>query len=84
MSNRVALDSVRLWTAALARLYFIYLVRPYAKRIARAIKKEPKVYFWDWSEVEHRFLVVSDLKQAGTAGDVHVIDAPTFCAALAV
>jgi len=49
---QVALDSVRLWTTALARLYFIYFVRPYSKRIARAIKKEPKVYLWDWSEIE--------------------------------
>jgi len=49
---QVALDSARLWTASLVRLFYIYLVRPYSKRIARAIKKEPKVYLWDWSEIE--------------------------------
>lgn len=48
---QVALDSVRLWTDYLRRLYFVYLVRPYAKGIARAIRREPKVYLWDWSEV---------------------------------
>ncbi|MBI5300480.1 MAG: ATP-binding protein [Deltaproteobacteria bacterium] len=48
---QVALDSVRLWTSYLERLYFIYLVRPYAGKVARALKREPKVYLWDWSEI---------------------------------
>lgn len=48
---QVALDSVRLWVGYLERLYFIYRVRPYAGRIARALRREPKLYLWDWSEV---------------------------------
>ncbi|MBI5482535.1 MAG: ATP-binding protein [Deltaproteobacteria bacterium] len=48
---QVALDSVRLWTAQLQRLYFVYLVRPYASRLQRALRREPKLYLWDWSEV---------------------------------
>jgi predicted AAA+ superfamily ATPase len=49
---QVALDSVRLWIGYLRRLYFIYLIRPYAGNIARALKREPKLYLWDWSEIE--------------------------------
>ncbi|MCX6558897.1 MAG: AAA family ATPase [Candidatus Aminicenantes bacterium] len=55
---QVAIDSVRLWIDALARLYYLYLLRPYAKRVVRAIRREPKLYLWDWSEIEddgHRF-----------------------------
>ena len=55
---QVALDSVRNWVEALTRLYYVHLVRPYAKRVARAIRREPKLYLWDWSEVAddgHRF-----------------------------
>ncbi len=48
---QVALDSVRLWVGYLERLYFIYRVRPYAGRIARALRREPKLYLWDWSEI---------------------------------
>lgn len=48
---QVALDSVRLWMAYLKRLYFIYTIRPYSKSIARALRKEPKCYLWDWSEL---------------------------------
>lgn len=48
---QVALDSVRLWTNALQNLYFIYLIRPFSGKIQRALKREPKVYLWDWSEI---------------------------------
>jgi hypothetical protein len=48
----VALDSIRLWISYLRRLYFIYLIRPFAGKMARALKREPKVYLWDWSEIQ--------------------------------
>ncbi len=49
---QVAIESVRLWTGYLQRLHFLYLVRPYAGRLARALRREPKIYLWDWSEVD--------------------------------
>lgn len=47
---QVALDSVRLWMDYLKRLYYIYYLRPYSKKISRALHREPKLYLWDWSE----------------------------------
>jgi hypothetical protein len=35
----------------LARLYHLFLVRPYESRAVRSLKKMPKVYLWDWSQV---------------------------------
>ena len=32
-------------------LYYIYAVPPYSRRLQRAIKREQKFYYWDWSEV---------------------------------
>ena len=160
---QVALDSVRLWIRYLERLYFVYLLRPYARRIVRGLRREPKLYLWDWSEipdeggrfenliashllkwchmtedwgftplrlyflrdkekrevdflitkgddpwllieakqseqqppsslqhfarqlgVKNKFLVVSDLDAPGTAGDVAVLDAPSFLSCLPV
>jgi predicted AAA+ superfamily ATPase len=49
---QVATESVRLWIGYLRRLYFLYLLRPFAGRISRSLRKEPKFYLWDWSEVE--------------------------------
>jgi predicted AAA+ superfamily ATPase len=48
---QVATESVRTWAGYLQRLYFIYLVRPFAGKLARSLRKEPKLYLWDWSEI---------------------------------
>lgn len=47
----VSHDTLKRWLAALREVYYCFEVRPYAKRIARTLKKEPKVYLWDFSEV---------------------------------
>lgn len=47
----VSVDSIRRWVRLLNHLYYTYLVLPYTKQIKRSIKKMPKVYLWDWSEV---------------------------------
>ncbi len=160
---QVAIESVRLWVGLLGRLHVIHVLRPFAGKLARAIRKEPKVYMWDWSEVDdpgrrfenlvaghllkwchftedwghpllglhflrdkekrevdflvtrdrrpwllveaklsstdpgpaihyfagklgvkHQVLVVSDLREPGSAGGVMVLDAPTFLSSLPV
>jgi predicted AAA+ superfamily ATPase len=47
----VAFETVRGWIHTLERLYYIYGVPPYSHRLQRAIKREQKYYYWDWSEV---------------------------------
>jgi uncharacterized protein len=48
----VAHTTVRRWLNYLDELYYCYEVKPYATSIARSIRKEGKLYLWDWSEVE--------------------------------
>jgi uncharacterized protein len=43
----VAYATVRAWIAAFEILYLLFLVRPYARRIARALRAEPKLYLYD-------------------------------------
>jgi len=40
------------WMDILERLYFVFRVRPFANRMIRSLKKETKVYLWDWSLVD--------------------------------
>ena len=44
---QIAPNTVRKYVAILESLYIIFLVRPFHRNIARAITKEPKVYFFD-------------------------------------
>jgi predicted AAA+ superfamily ATPase len=39
--------TVKSWVQLLERLYLVFLVPPYARGLARGIRKEPKVYFFD-------------------------------------
>lgn len=40
------------WLSLLERVFYCFTLRPYAKKMARALRKETKLYLWDWSEVE--------------------------------
>lgn len=44
-------DTVKSWLALLESVYVVYCVRPWHRNVANAIRKQPKVYFWDWSAV---------------------------------
>jgi predicted AAA+ superfamily ATPase len=50
----VAYTTVKRWTHYLNELYYIFSLKPYAKSLSRALKKESKLYLWDWSEVENK------------------------------
>jgi predicted AAA+ superfamily ATPase len=43
--------SVKNWLEQLKRLYLIFEVRPWSKKISRGLKKEKKWYFLDWYHV---------------------------------
>lgn len=65
----VAFDTVKRWLKYLEELYYLYTIRPYSKSIMRSLKKEPKLYLYDWTEIEDpafRFenLVASHLLKA--------------------
>ncbi|MBM3295275.1 MAG: ATP-binding protein [Candidatus Aminicenantes bacterium] len=39
------------WLSVLESFYYLFRIRPFVHRWIRSIKKEPKLYLWDWSEV---------------------------------
>jgi predicted AAA+ superfamily ATPase len=41
------------WINILENFYYHFRIYPFARDIIRSIKKEPKLYLWDWSEVEN-------------------------------
>jgi predicted AAA+ superfamily ATPase len=43
--------TVARWLAFLKELFYVYEIKPYHRSIPRALKKEGKVYFWDFAEV---------------------------------
>ena len=45
-------QSVSRWLSLLDALYLTFRIPPYGSQKIRAVKKEQKLYFWDWSQVE--------------------------------
>ena len=48
----VSFDTVRRWLIYLKELYYIFELKPYQNSITRTLKKEGKLYLWDYSEVK--------------------------------
>ncbi len=68
---QVSVPTILSWTDIFQRLFIIFKVPPYAKRINRGIQKQPKYYFWDWSQlpgdgVRFENLIASHLFKAVT------------------
>ena len=44
--------AVTSWMNILEAFYYHFRIYPYAAKKIRSLRKEPKLYLWDWSEVE--------------------------------
>lgn len=42
------------WMDILERLYFSFRIYPYSAKTIRSLRKEPKLYLWDWSLIENQ------------------------------
>jgi uncharacterized protein len=50
---RVNFATVKGWIATMSRLYYLFVVRPYAGRLARTLRSAEKVYLFDPTEIEN-------------------------------
>ncbi|MFH1288439.1 MAG: ATP-binding protein [bacterium] len=44
--------TVSVWLEALKKVYLIFSLMPWSKNIVKAIKKEEKIYFFDWTMID--------------------------------
>lgn len=51
-SVRVSQDTIRRWISILESLYWCFTIRPWHKNVSRSLRKEPKYYLWDWSQLK--------------------------------
>ncbi len=50
---KVSQKTVIHWVEILERVYYLYRIYPFGAPKIRALKKTPKIFLWDWSEVEN-------------------------------
>lgn len=49
----VRFETVQNWLAALERLFFLFSIRPYAGKLARTLRREEKVYLFDFTAIRN-------------------------------
>ena len=49
----ISFETVKNYLRALELVYALFFIKPYTKKISRTIKKENKVYFFDWTRIEN-------------------------------
>ena len=49
-----SVDSVRRWIGTLESLFYCFTLRPWFRSVPKSLRKQPKVYLWDWSQVADR------------------------------
>jgi predicted AAA+ superfamily ATPase len=48
----VSVDTIRRWMTLLESIYFSFRVRPWFRNVSKSLRKQPKVFPWDWSSVK--------------------------------
>ncbi len=71
LANKVQVTSVTIqkWLYMLQGFYYCFTIQPWSTNITRSLIKQPKVYLWDWSEIDdlgmrYENLVACALKKA--------------------
>jgi uncharacterized protein len=65
----VSIDTIRRWISTLESLYFCFSIRPWFRNIPKSLRKQPKIFLWDWSVIRdpgarHENFVASHLLKA--------------------
>ncbi len=45
--------TIKRWLSILSSIYYSYQIAPFGSAKIRAVKKEQKLYLWDWSQIEN-------------------------------
>ncbi|MBN1842489.1 MAG: ATP-binding protein [Deltaproteobacteria bacterium] len=53
---KISHKTVSSWISVFERFFLVFRLRPYSRRIARSLVKEPKVYFYDYCKIEDHAL----------------------------
>jgi uncharacterized protein len=67
----VSIDTVKSWLAMLEALHYLFPVRPWHENLSRALRKEPKYYLWDWSDVDSEGARLENLVACALLKSVH-------------
>lgn len=69
----VAHKTIALWMDILERFYYHFRIYPFVSRKIRSLKKEPKMYLWDWSRIEDKSVRLENMIASHLLKFVHFL-----------
>ena len=48
-NTNISVDTARRWVQVLENIYYCFSVRPWFRNVPKTLRKQPKLYLWDWS-----------------------------------
>ncbi|MBI2436453.1 MAG: ATP-binding protein [Candidatus Magasanikbacteria bacterium] len=61
------------WVDILERFYYHYRIYPYTSKKIRSLKKQPKLYLWDWSEIQDPAVRLENMVASHLLKTVHLL-----------
>ena len=68
----VSFESILRWIDLYEAIYYCYRIRPYSNKIKNSIIKEPKLYLYDWSNLEEQGAKFENLIAGHLLKNVHL------------
>jgi predicted AAA+ superfamily ATPase len=70
---QVAHKTMKTWMDILERFYYHFRIYPYSTKIIKSLRKEPKLYLWDWSQVEDESVRLENMVASHLLKAVHFL-----------
>ncbi|MBU0619983.1 ATP-binding protein [Patescibacteria group bacterium] len=70
---QVAHKTISSWVDILERFYYIFRIYPFSVKIIKSLCKEPKMYLWDWSQIEDKAAKLENIIASHLLKTVHFL-----------
>jgi predicted AAA+ superfamily ATPase len=58
---QVSFKTIRSWIECLEQVYYLFRIYPYQSKLIKSLKKEPKAYLWDWTQLREEGLRLENI-----------------------
>jgi len=57
----ISFDTLKRWLTYLKAVYFIFEIKPYSRHVPRSLKRDGKIYLWDYSAIQDKAARIENL-----------------------
>lgn len=70
---QIAHKTISSWVNILERFYYIFRIYPFSVKTIKSLRKEPKMYLWDWSQIDDQAAKLENIIASHLLKTVHFL-----------